>query len=131
MASLISYQLYVAWLSLAIMAQQLMVTVPGFNEFYATETKVICCKLAGEIAAAQFHPVLVLLYPNATGIHRYRVAELRLVFRTRLDRNNPESEHPFYAHVLWYTKIPSTPIRDVKLYRVDKDISILEHVGVA
>jgi hypothetical protein len=29
--------------------------------------------------------------------------------------------------VLWYTEIPPTPVRDIKLYRIDKDIS---HSGV-
>ena len=54
----------------------------------------------------------------------YRVAELRLVFRTRKDPENADTERPFYAYVLWYTVIPPTPVRDIKLYRVEKDISL-------
>jgi hypothetical protein len=46
------------------------VTIPGFNEFYPPETKVVRCKPADKTTMARFQPVLVLLYPNAVGIHR-------------------------------------------------------------
>jgi hypothetical protein len=120
--------------------------LPRINEFYPTETETIRCRPQGK-TAAQFDPVLVVVQPSVTDIHSvynsfehslcslsfadrdsefegYHVAELHLVFRTRKDPENADVERPFYAYVLWYTVIPPTPVRDIKLYRVEKDISL-------
>jgi len=108
------------------------IAVPALSEYFESEYTSIHCKAENGSNAARHSPVFVEVSTAAVGIHRYRPAELRLVFRPRKTLLRRDLEATLYAAVFWYSKIPSRPNRDTKLYEVyqERDMQGNRRAGI-
>jgi hypothetical protein len=118
-----------------------LLTLPC-DKFPAEEICTITCKARSETQLARFTPVLVDMHNTSEGIHSkfvyiisvsssnstlgYRVAELRLVLRPRLNQQQPNRDAGLLAHVLWRPPIPPRPSR-ANLYQVTQEFDMHGH----